>query len=189
MKEAVACSCCTYVRYTCLQHAFQGLLNSSVISVASISSFNDKEVNADLFDSIFTVLIGYIPTSLVPSYLMWNIEYWWLIHTERKKVSTNNFKTKISNVEPFFCSRIKMKRPKQARDQPAWMAPPSPPQCWKVTIGHVTTSVILTKITERYMTQHHIDIWFQSTANTMSIVRKLSEAFRYSIHKNKGQTL
>lgn len=82
-----------------------------------------------------------------------------------------------------------MKRPKQARDQPAWMAPPGPPQCWKVTIGHVTTSVILTKMTERYMTQHHIDIWFQSTANTMSIVRKLSEAFRYSIHKNKGQTL
>lgn len=115
--------------------------------------------------------------------------YWWLIHTERKKLSTNNFKTIISNVEPFFCSRIKKKRPKQARDQPAWMAPPGPPQCWKVTIGHVTTSVILTKMTERYMTQHHIDIWFQLTANTMSIVRKLSEAFRYSIQKSKGQTL
>lgn len=64
MNETVACSCCTYVRYTCLQHAFQGLLNSSLITVASISSFNDKEVNADLFDSIFTVLTGYIPNQL-----------------------------------------------------------------------------------------------------------------------------
>lgn len=51
-----------------------------------------------------------------------------------------------------------MKRPKHAPDQPTWMAP-SPPLCGKVTIGHVTDSVIFfTKITERYMTLHHIDI-------------------------------
>lgn len=34
-----------------------------------------------------------------------------------------------------------MKRPKHAPDQPTWMAP-SPPLCGKVTIGHVTASVI-----------------------------------------------
>lgn len=75
MKETGACFCCTCVGYTCLQHAFQGLLNSSLISVAKISSFNDKDEGyAYVFSLIFTVLIWYIQTSFVPTYLMWNIE-------------------------------------------------------------------------------------------------------------------